>query len=100
VAGMFIVFLVNFSMTSLIQFLQSQATTTEKLEITWDLAPEHYLHCHPGICLDVLRKTKENLSQGVSCTGCNSKRVTAGMSYCHTNLTDTLILYERNLLSE
>ena len=73
---------------------------TEKLEITWNLAPEHYSHYHPGTCLEVLRKTTENLSQGISCPGLNSKPVPAGKGYRHTNLTDTLILYKRILLSE
>lgn len=73
---------------------------TEKLEITWNQAPEHYSHYHLGTCLEGLRKTTENLSQGTSYPSRNSNPVPAGTGYRHTNLNDTLILYKRNLLSE
>jgi hypothetical protein len=70
------------------------------MEITWNQAPEHYSHYHLGTCLVGLRKTTENFSQGTSCPGRNSNPVPAGTGYRHTNLTDALILYKRNLLSE
>lgn len=79
---------------------ESKGTMTEKLEITWNQVPEHYSHYHPGNFLEGLRKSTENLGQGISCLGRNSNPVPAGTGYLHTNLTDTLILYKRNLLSE